>query len=83
MKYELKVLETENKNGRFLYQVFDEAGFIVSQRRSNRKYIACTSDGQYYFGRLDLIGKGEHGQQIKWCIEHNRQQKAMAYIKEV
>lgn len=52
---------TGNKSGRFVYTVTDESGNILSTRRSNREYVACTIDGQYYFGRLDLIGKGDHG----------------------
>ena len=66
MKYILKVTETKNKSGRFHYQVIDESGKIISERRSNREYAACTADGQYYFGRLDLIGKGDHGRTIKF-----------------
>ena len=65
MNYELKVTETKNKAGKFHYQVIDENGNIISERKSNREYVACTSGSGYYFGRLDLIGKGEHGMAIK------------------
>lgn len=61
MKYTLEVTATNNKSGKFLYQVKDENGTIISNRRSNREYVACTIDGSYYFGRIDLIGKGDHG----------------------
>jgi hypothetical protein len=27
--------------------------------------VACTADGNFYFGRLDLIGKGDHGRALK------------------
>ena len=65
MNYELKVTETKNKAGKFHYQVIDENGTIISERKSNREYAACTAGGGYYFGRLDLIGKGEHGMVIR------------------
>ena len=52
------------KGNKTLYQVIDETGKVISKRLSTRKYVACTIDGSYYFGRLDLIGKGEHGQTL-------------------
>jgi hypothetical protein len=60
-KYTLIKTKTNRKDFNYLYQVKDEEGNVVSERRSNRDYIACTINGQYYFGRLDLIGKGDHG----------------------
>jgi len=65
MNYELKVTETKSKTSKFHYQVIDENGTIISERKSNREYVACTADGSLYFGRLDLIGKGEHGRLIR------------------
>lgn len=65
MNYELKVSITNNKAGKFHYQVIDENGTIISERKSNREYVACTIDGSYYFGRLDLVGKGDHGRMVK------------------
>jgi len=65
MNYQLKVTETKNKAGKFHYQVIDENGTVISERRSNREYVACTPYGSYYFGRLDLVGKGEHGTAIR------------------
>ena len=59
MNYELKKIEL--KNGKFHYKVVDESGNVISERKSNRDYVACTTNGALYFGRLDLIGKGEHG----------------------
>jgi hypothetical protein len=69
MNYELKVTITNNKAGKFHYQVIDENGTIISERKSNREYVACTSKGTFYFGRLDLIGKGDHGRYMRDCIE--------------
>ena len=69
MNYELKVTETNNKAGKFYYQVIDENGTIISERKSNREYAACTARSGYYFGRLDLIGKGDHGKAIKYHNE--------------
>jgi hypothetical protein len=63
MTYELK--QTQLKNGKFHYQVIDENGNVISDRKSNREYVACTVNGSMYFGRLDLIGKGDHGRFIK------------------
>lgn len=65
MNYELKVTETNDKSAKFHYQVIDENGNVISERKSNREYVACTTNSGYYFGRLDLIGKGEHGKDLK------------------
>jgi hypothetical protein len=65
MNYKLKVTETNNKSGKFMYQVIDESGNVISSRSSNREYVACTIDAFYFFGRVDLIGKGDHGRNIK------------------
>ena len=70
MNYELKVSETNNKAGKFHYQVIDENGNIISERKSNREYVACTIKGAFYFGRLDLIGKGDHGRYMKDCMQN-------------
>lgn len=66
MNYILKVTETNNKAGKFLYQIIDEAGKVLTERRSNREYVACTIDAFYFFGRVDLIGKGDHGRNLKY-----------------
>jgi hypothetical protein len=68
MNHELKVTTTNNKSGKFHYQVIDENGTIISERKSNREYVACTIDGEFYFGRLDLIGKGNHATYIKYAL---------------
>ena len=71
----------ENKNGSFTYRVINpEDGSIISQRKSRREYVACTIDGSYYFGRRDLIGKGEHGQHLKRLRDGmNNQQESESY----
>jgi hypothetical protein len=57
-------LSKEQKGKNFLYTVTDENGNVISKRTSKREYVACTADGEYYFGRMDLIGKGDHGSRI-------------------
>ena len=64
-----RLTKTELKNGKFLYEVKDENNTTISKRTSTRgHYIACTIDGQFYFGRVDLIGKGMHGQLLNQAI---------------
>lgn len=83
MNYELKVTETNNKAGKFTYEVIDEEGKVITTRKSNREYVACTINGQFFFGRLDLIGKGDHGRQIKATIQEGKQQPTpIAFVKQ-
>ena len=49
------------KGKSFQYTVTDESGNIISTRTSKNEYVACTVNGEFYFGRLDLIGQGYHG----------------------
>lgn len=49
------------KNGKFQYIVTDQNGNVISTRTSLNHYVACTANGGFYFGRLDLIGKSKHG----------------------
>ena len=72
MKYTLNVKETGNKAAKFHYTVTDENGTVISTRSSNREYVACTICGSFYFGRLDLIGKGDHGNYLKMCAGYAR-----------
>ena len=61
------ILVKKEKGKKFEYQVIDtESKAIVSKRTSARDYVSCVADGSYYFGRLDLIGKGDHGKQLSW-----------------
>lgn len=79
MTYKLTVTETGNKSAKFHYKVVDETGNIISERKSNREYVACTIHGQYYFGRLDLIGKGDHGRGVKSQIAAGQTPFPIAY----
>jgi hypothetical protein len=84
MNYELKVTETNNKAAKFIYQVIDEAGNVITERKSNKEYVACTADGVYFFGRLDLIGKGNHGVEMKFLannLEGYKLRRIIAYKK--
>src|SRR5699024_8593224 len=59
------ILVKKVKEKKYEYQVIDaDSKAIVSKRTSAREYVACTADGSYYFGRLDLIGKGDHGKYL-------------------
>lgn len=59
------ILVKKVKGKKYEYQVIDaDSKAIVSKRTSAREYVACTADGSFYFGRLDLIGKGDHGKQL-------------------
>ena len=71
MKYKLTVttIKRRDPNSKkpdsYLYTVTDETGKLISTRKSDRKYVACTANGSHYFGRLDLIGKGDHGRALR------------------
>lgn len=52
------------KGKKIEYTVTDENGIVISKRMSTREYVACTANGEFYFGRLDLIGKGDHGKTL-------------------
>lgn len=58
------ILTKTQKGKKYLYEVKDENGNVISKRTSTRDYVACTVNGDFYFGRLDLIGKGDHGKGI-------------------
>lgn len=60
--------KTKLSSGKFHYVVTDANGSIISQRKSNREYVACVADGSYYFGRLDLINNGSHARELNSCI---------------
>ncbi len=57
--------ETGKKSAKFIYSIVDENGNVLQTRSSNREYVAATICGTFFFGRLDLIGKGDHGRYIK------------------
>ena len=58
------MLRKKAKGKKYQYTVTDEKGNVVSTRTSARNYVACTANGEFYFGRLDLIGKGDHGKRL-------------------
>lgn len=62
-EHKLTRTETGRKSGKYHYQVINKAtGEVVSERTSNREYQAASLQGNWYFGRPDLIGGGSHGQ---------------------
>jgi hypothetical protein len=64
------ILVKKVKGKKYEYQVIDaDSKAIVSKRTSAREYVACTADGSFYFGRLDLIGKGDHGKRLNHTAE--------------
>lgn len=70
--------KTENKNGTFLYIVKDEQGNIITTRTSkNGKYVACSPSGNFYFSRVDLIGKGDSG---RYFSEHPEKRDEVALL---
>lgn len=81
MNYKLERRLTSDKKKPFIYSVLDENGNVISQRRSAREYVAATINGSHYFGRLDLIGKGDHGKQVKWCHENGKEPTPLAYLE--
>jgi hypothetical protein len=62
--------ETGKKSSKFIYSIVDENGNVLTTRSSNREYVAATICGTFFFGRLDLIGKGEHGSRTKDLQKH-------------
>lgn len=63
------ILTKTQKGKKYLYEVKDENGNVVSKRTSTRDYVACSVSGEFYFGRLDLIGKGDHGKELSRTTE--------------
>lgn len=77
------ILTKTAKGKKFQYQVIDTTtNEVISSRTSARDYVACTTNGEFYFGRLDLIGKGDHGKQLSWAYSVLSDVKA-AYKKMV
>ena len=63
------ILTKTPKGKKFQYQVIDTAtNEVISSRTSARDYVACTTNGEFYFGRLDLISKGDHGKRLSWAM---------------
>lgn len=79
MKYRLIQTVVNRKAAKFHYKVVDEQGAVISERFSNREYVACTINGLYYFGRPELVGKGEHGKHVKRLTEQGKALTPIAY----
>lgn len=62
------ILSKKAKGKKYQYTVTDEKGNVISTRTSAREYVACTADGSFYFGRLDLIGKGDPDRMIEFYV---------------
>lgn len=61
----MKAILTRTAIGdKYLYEVKNDKGEVLSKRLTKRDYVACTVNGEMFFGRLSLIGKGEHGRQL-------------------
>lgn len=82
-KYTLFRTLTGNKKSCFKYQVADAFGNILAERLSNREYVACTIDGEYFFGRVDLIGKGDHGRSVKYKLSEGENPAPIAYLSSI
>ena len=61
------ILSKKAKGKKYQYTVTDEKGNVISTRTSARDYVACSVSGKFYFGRLDLVGKGDHGKRLAWA----------------
>lgn len=87
---------TKTKKGKkFLYEVKDKDGNVVSDRVSARDYVACSVSGEFYFGRIDLVGKGDYSKRfptdpetiekkVAEIVEYGKQMLAeleIAYLK--
>lgn len=78
------ILSKKAKGKKYQYTVTDEKGNVISTRTSARDYVACTANGEFYFGRLDLIGKGDHGKWLSRTTEilANSERFVPSYRKE-
>lgn len=79
-KYILKKTKVRGTN---LYTVVNEQGVVISTTKDKRDFVACTIKGHYFFGRKDLIGKGEHGKQLKYwkAVLANPEQAYESFIR--
>ena len=67
--YKLKVTVTGKKFAKYHYVVTDETGEIVSDRFTDRDYVACTIDGGHYFGQIGLAEKFVRDSKA-WAVKH-------------
>ena len=73
------ILSKKAKGKKYQYTVTDEKGNVISTRTSARDYVACTANGEFYFGRLDLIGKGDHGKDFDELYKRGLMKRREAY----
>lgn len=75
-------LTKKQKGDKFVYTVVDENNNVISTRTSKRDFVACTANGKFYFGRTDLIGKGEHGIKVSYNtkIINNPEREYMKFV---
>lgn len=64
----MKLTKTK-KGDTFVYEVTNDAGDVITRRLSKRDFVACTTHGEFFFRRLDLVGRGVHGRVIKYWEE--------------
>jgi hypothetical protein len=82
-KYVLVRKPNGTPKARFYYQIVDtENNVIISQRFSNRAYVAATINGSHYFGRVELVGKGDHGRYLHNCQLKKQEPQPVAYLVE-
>lgn len=70
---------------KWYYQIIDTRdGQVVAKRTSKRHYVAATVNGENFFGRLDLIGKGEHGRLLAQAEDYkvNTREKYEKIIRD-
>lgn len=72
----MKKLVKTAKGSKWKYQVMDEDGNVLASRISNREYVACSANGEFFFGRIDLVGKGFYSK------TYDAAQKRANYTKE-
>ncbi len=82
MNYRLFVIKRDTKSVKYEYTVMDENGKIISVRKSNDSYVACTINGSHYFKSFDEIGKGDHGRVVKKQKSKGKTPAPIAYLKE-
>lgn len=57
------IVKKVSKSGKVSYQYFVDGKMV---RTSGRKYVASTADGSFFWGRMDLVGKGEYASAIQY-----------------
>lgn len=75
------ILTKTIKGKKFLYQVKDENENVISKRLSTREYVACTVNGEFYFGRLDLVGKGDYSRALA-CAQKYAKYSTLQYMAD-